>query len=78
MEISNSNLIKKSNDLTKNTNNVYIYIPIKSSKDPKKDPTNPINKYVNKYNSKNKYYYTTNYEKRMADYTYICNSDVYI
>lgn len=77
MTNSYSNLIKDSSKSNKKT--YQFYIPTKSSKDPKKDPTNPINKHVNKYNNKNKNYYNSkSAEHYMPNYTYISNSDVYI
>lgn len=76
MTDSYSNSTKNSKKINKQ--NYHIYIPIKSFKDPKNDPTNPIHKYVNKYNSKNKKYYKSNSENSIPNYTYISNSDVYI
>lgn len=65
---------------TKNTKYIYetiIYMPNKEKKS-KKNPTNPINKHVNKYNSKNKYFYNPDNNYYLKNYTYITNSGVYI
>jgi len=60
-------------------NDYYIITPLKSNKDKKTQPTNSINKHINKYNKKNKHYYNPNDQSySFQNYTYIENSDIYI
>lgn len=55
----------------------YILIPVKTIKSSKLNPTNEINKYINKYNSKNKSYYHPNANNNGYS-TYLDNSDIYL
>lgn len=56
----------------------YILIPSKSTKNKKNDPTYYMNKFINKYNTKNKKYYDRDNNINFNNSTYISNSDVYI
>jgi len=56
----------------------YILAPVNLSKEKKTNPTNQINKHVNKYNTKNKHYYNPDHSNYLTNYTYITNSDVYV
>ncbi len=70
---SKLNKIKNINNI--NDTEYYIYIP-QSKKSNKKCPNNYINKHVNKYNSKNQYYYS-NISNDNDIYNYLTNSDIY-
>lgn len=63
----------------KSSDNKYqydiVYIPY-NKKSSKMDPTNNINKYINKYNTKNKNYYSHN-KNNSKNFSYITNSDIY-
>lgn len=69
----------KSNNKLNNTKSSYILIPIKSYKEKKSNPCDQINKYVNKYNTKNDRYYHSPYENDNSKYSYyLKNSGIYI
>ncbi len=56
----------------------YIIIPVKTYKEKKSNPCEQINKYVNKYNPKNKKNNYLSYENNNSQYSYLKNSDIYI
>jgi|Laugresu1bdmlbdd_1035124.scaffolds.fasta_scaffold00192_7 hypothetical protein len=61
-----------------NNKSEFVIISINNQKLKKKNPTNNINKHVNKYNSKNKSYYESQYQYNTFNCKYISNSDIYL
>ena len=62
---------------TKNKNKYKFIIDSSSKNNKKLNPCNQINKYINKYNPKNKIYYSKNINTSNQELRYLTNSDVY-